>query len=148
MSIVNQIKQDQLTARKNRDDFTAKFLTVLMSDIINVGKNDGNRETTDDEAIQTLKSYLKVNDKNYDIFMKSNNEQLMFDCSKERSLIEQYLPKMATDEAVILALRSFKADLDKDGKPYNVGAAMGFLKKTFGSTLNGATASKLAKDFT
>ena len=72
----------------------------------------------------------------------------MFDCSKERSLIEQYLPKMATDEAVILALRSFKADLDKDGKPYNVGAAMGFLKKTFGSTLNGATASKLAKDFT
>ena len=52
------------------------------------------------------------------------------------------------DEAVILALRSFKADLDKDGKPYNVGAAMGFLKKTFGSTLNGATASKLAKDFT
>ncbi len=148
MSIVNQIKQDQLTARKNRDDFTAKFLTVLMSDIINVGKNDGNRETTDDEAIQTLKSYLKVNDKNYDIFMKSNNEQLMFDCSKERSLIEQYLPKMATDEAVILALRSFKADLDKDGKLYNVGAAMGFLKKTFGSTLNGATASKLAKDFT
>ena len=53
-------------------------LPNFMSDIINVGKNDGNRETTDDEAIQTLKSYLKVNDKNYEIFMKSKSVEILF----------------------------------------------------------------------
>ena len=146
MSIIDTVKQDQLTARKNRDEFTAKFLTVLMSDIINIGKNDGNRATTDDEAIQVLKSYIKVNDKNNEIFVKAADEVLLMDSSKERKLIEKYLPQMASDSDVTLALQAFKADLEKNGKSYNVGLAMGHLKKTFGSSLNGATASKLAKD--
>ena len=57
--IVNQLKQDRVQARKDRDPTLTSFLTTVYSEVVTVGKNDGNRETTDQETIAVLKKYIK-----------------------------------------------------------------------------------------
>ena len=49
--LINQIKSDALEARKARQTNTATLLTTLYSEASMVGKNDGNRESTDAEVL-------------------------------------------------------------------------------------------------
>ena len=54
MSILNTIKNDNVTARKSRDIITSSLLSTLYAEAVNVGKNDGNRETSDKETEDML----------------------------------------------------------------------------------------------
>ncbi len=59
MSLLATIKADQLKARKAKDADTASFLTTLYSEAAMVGKNDGDRETTDAEVLNVADKFRK-----------------------------------------------------------------------------------------
>jgi uncharacterized protein YqeY len=59
MSLLHKIKDDSLQARKAKDSAKAATLTTLYSEAAMVGKNDGNRDTTDDEVVAAVKKFLK-----------------------------------------------------------------------------------------
>ena len=52
--LINQIKSDALIARKARKIDTATLLTTLYSEASMIGKNLGNRESTDQEVLQVI----------------------------------------------------------------------------------------------
>lgn len=93
-SILNTIKADQLTARKDRIAEKAKFLSLLISDISMIGKNAGGREPTEMEAAAMVKKYMKnvretigllEKDSTKDVALKQLNEELNW--------LNMYLPK-------------------------------------------------------
>ena len=59
MTLIERIKEDNLAARKNRDQVRATLLTTLFSEAVSVGKNAGNRETTDAETLAVIKKFIK-----------------------------------------------------------------------------------------
>lgn len=106
MSIVNKLKTDSLTARKNRETVKAGFLVTLLSEVQNVGKSNGNRETTDVEAIAVIKKFC-------------NNSKMVLEAAKNKvaagdmtgeadgiradmeiKIAESYLPKQLTAEDI------------------------------------------------
>ena len=57
--LLETINQDRNEARKMKYTATATLLTTLYSEAQMVGKNDGNRETTDAEVVAVIKKFVK-----------------------------------------------------------------------------------------
>jgi len=58
MTLIETLKADQLAARIAKNTILAETLTTLYSDAAMIGKNDGNRQTTDAEVIKLIKRYI------------------------------------------------------------------------------------------
>ena len=59
MSLIQDIKSASLVARKARETKKAESLITLYSEASMIGKNDGNRESTDAETIAVIKKFIK-----------------------------------------------------------------------------------------
>lgn len=125
--MIKQIKKDMLEARKNRSSFSP-FYALLLSEIEKIGKNNGNRETTSDEAIIVIKK------------LKSTLETLPKDDKvlAELEILSKYLPEMVSEEEVLNFLESQMPD--------NIGNIMKKVKQTYGATADMRLVSKLYKE--
>lgn len=135
--MIDQIKADMLTARKAKKSKLVSSMALLISEIERIGKNDGNRATTKDEAIavikkmvlrgQELHNYLDVGP------MRDATEA-------ELEMLNGYLPTMVTEDDV----KAFISDKIDDGATH-IGQLMGALKKEYGQTVDMKAAGGIAK---
>ncbi len=139
--LLEKIKADQLTARKNKEALKATLLTTLFSEVQMKGKNAGH-ETTDDEATQVIQKFLKGVNETISYLEKGggDNTEALATANAEKEILEAYLPKMATEDEIKAEVAALKA-----AGAANIGAIMKGLKDKFGSTLDGKLASQLAK---
>jgi uncharacterized protein YqeY len=139
--LLEKIKADQLTARKNKEALKATLLTTLFSEVQMKGKNAGH-ETTDDEATQVIQKFLKGVNETISYLEKGggDNVEALATANAEKEILEAYLPKMATEDEIKAEVAALKA-----AGAANIGAIMKGLKDKFGSTLDGKLASQLAK---
>jgi len=144
--MLNKIKADNLTARKARDKFTSGILTTLIGEISIIGKNDGNRETTEPEAIKVITKFAKgvketiemITDGNDFNHLNAVTMEKVNTLDKELKLYETYLPQLMSEDK----LRKIITDLNLN----NIGAIMGALNKSYKGKFDGSMASKLAKE--
>jgi uncharacterized protein YqeY len=139
MSIIASIKEQQIAARKARDAKTAAFLSTLASEIEIIGKNDGNRQTTDDEATKVIQKFKKNATEMVAQLTKLGKDTA--DSMVELEILDSFLPKQATDEEVINEIRAFAATgVDPVTK---IGIVIKHLKSTFGPTFDAARVKAL-----
>ena len=72
--ILEKIKNASLAARKAKEALAATLLTTLYSEAVNVGKNNGNRDTTDAEAVAVVKKFLKGVDETISYLEKTGGD--------------------------------------------------------------------------
>lgn len=128
MTLIEQIKADYLTARKTKDSVKVSLLATLLGEAQMIGKNAGNRETTDSEVIAVVKK-----------FIKNVNELLAVapghvQATAEISVLENYLPKQMSADEIRAALNDV---------PRQKGTMMQHLKKNFNGQYDGKQASDL-----
>lgn len=146
MSLLQQIKDQQLAARLKKDALASALLTTLYSEAQMVGKNKG-QETTDDEVIAVVRKFLKGVNETLEALRGSINRQDDARCTtalREKEILESYLPQSPDRASMVAALQEVLAS---DSKAPNIGLLMGVLTKKFGAALNKAEASALAKDW-
>lgn len=143
--IVNQLKQDRVQARKDRDPTLTSFLTTVYSEVVTVGKNDGNRETTDQETIAVLKKYIKRAEEMITLLAPVPQPNVGTDMANfEIEVIERYLPKQLSEDdlnvviAQIIEAREFTSMKD-------MGKTMQALKAMYEGTYDGSLASTIVK---
>jgi hypothetical protein len=125
MNLLARIAQDQLKARKDRDVVKATLLTTLLGEAISVGKNKGNRESTDDEVVKVIGNFIKNATENADRWNNpepyAQNKRLEF--LKEVELLTPLLPPKkiqmteSTIRGVIKSLVSDRGDEYKKPGP-------------------------------
>jgi uncharacterized protein YqeY len=122
MSIISQIKKDRMTARRDAGKLSG-FLSFVVAELEKIGKNKGNRETTDEEAVAGIKSLIK----------KSNGMMLFDKASAEFEVhaLEKYLPTMATDIEILQVIRE-----DVLTGETNKGKLLGKIRKTLGQNVD------------
>jgi len=142
MSLLETIKKDQFEARKNKEALKATLLTTLFSEAAMKGKN-ANRETTDEETVQVIQKFLKGVNETIGYLEKGggDNVEALATVQAEKTILEAYLPKMASADEIRAEVASLKAS-----GAANIGAIMKGLKDKFGSALDGKLASQLAKE--
>lgn len=143
--LIDKISQDQVQARKNRDKTLAAILTTLYSEAAMIGKNDGNRKTTDDEVIKIIRKFIKNNE---EVLTKISdnpaNEYARAGLYEENRILENYLPKQLSEKELNMTIGDIVSELD-DPSPRSMGIVMKTLKEKFTGQYDGALASKLTK---
>lgn len=150
MLIIDALRDDQLQARKTRqthaDDVRASLLTTLLSEVVAVGKNQGNRVTTDEEALKVLTKFLtgaRETAKQLQATGRSAADSLQ-ECAILETYLARYAPKQLSDEALEAAVRAVVQDLGAASLK-NMGRVMARLKELHAGAYDGAKASAVCK---
>ena len=139
MTLIQTIKNDQLTARKAKDKLQATLLTTLLGDASMPGKNDGNRESTDAEVIKVIKKFIN----GIDEMIKHGGDTVTLDA--EKLILETYMPAQMSDEEIKIAVSGFMVDLNAITMK-DMGKVMGAMNKAHAGTFDGGVASKYVRD--
>jgi len=143
MSLLQQIKKDQIHARKE-EPWNAPLLTTLLSEAAMVGKNDGNRESTDEEVIAIVKKFIKGSEELMNAV--KDPECIPYQTAREEiKILSQYLPVQMTEEEIREAVQLCIATLD-ELSPQLMGKIMGWLKEKYEGRYDGKLASKIVKE--
>ena len=156
MALLDQLKADQLAARKQNDRLKADLLTTLIGEATQITTEEFKRgvtEVTDDKVVATVAKFSK-NSKLTLENLASERARLAEaggDASKvderikaaetELAILSSYGPKQMTEAELRAAIDPFKAN----NPDANVGAIMAHLKTNFGGQYDGKAASALAK---
>lgn len=136
MTLFEKIKTDQLHARKNRDTVGAALLTTLISETEMVGKNAGNRATSDDETIAVVKKFIKNIDETIVALQKQNQS---FNIPlEEKTILQKYLPKQLNEIEIEEIAENFATmgEFMKHMKIYHNGQYDGKLASTVFNRVN------------
>jgi len=134
--LMQQLKADQLQARKNRNTLEATLLTTLIGEAANIGKNDGNRETTDQEVVQVVKKFIKGMDETLAVLYDRKDFDTAEGVEMEKKILTNYLPKQMTGQQIMDALK-------ESGLSLNKGICMKYLKDNFAGQYDGKLASQI-----
>jgi len=151
MTLIEKIKSDFLESRKVKDTFTSKILGTLVSEGVNVGKTEGNRETTDEEMVQLVKKFKKGVletlsllgvKSDFSNMSHSSDPEKAIELSFEINVYDKYLPKQLTDTE----LEELVSEFISKNESTNIGMIMGYFKKNFDGQYMGKVLSKIAQE--
>lgn len=142
MTLLATLKKDALAARKAAATVRATLLTTLIAEAEMVGKNAGNRESTQEEVLQTVRKFLKNNQEALAVIQDEGRRAAL---AEESTILAGYLPPMADEAAVRAFIAETVAALPERG-PKQMGAVMAALKGKFGSALDARQANAWVRD--
>lgn len=140
--LIEQLRKDALDARKKGNAVAASLLVTLVSEAAMVGKNAGNRESTDDEVQAVIRKFLKNNQEATGVIRDTARLATL---QEESRILESYLPTMASEAEVRAAIADAVAGLESKS-PKSMGQVMAALKKRFGANLDNAKASAWVRE--
>jgi uncharacterized protein YqeY len=156
MALLDELKVDQLAARKQNDRLKADVLTTLIGEATQITTEEFKRgvtEVTDEKVVATVAKFVK-NTKLTLENLATERARLIEaggDASKvderakaaetELAILSSYGPKQMTESELREVINDFRAR----NPDANVGAIMAYLKASFGGRYDGKAASTLAK---
>lgn len=137
--LITEIKNDLLTARKNKDQVTLTILTTLVSEAVNVGKTKRNGDSTDEEVVLILKKFKEG------VLELQKYRTLTEIEEKELEIYNKYLPNSLTDEELSDIIST---EVKKIGEisPKMIGSILKFLKDNYFGRFDGKKASEMIKN--
>jgi uncharacterized protein YqeY len=144
--LIEQIKKDFMEARKEavktKDNTKSAFLSILVSEIEKIGKDNGNRQTTDEEAMKVVRKFIKNAEETISVGEKSGKD--VSTSKQEVAILNSYLPKQMTEDQLKLAIIEIVNSLS-DKNPKMMGKVMGELKAKYDGQYDNKLASQLVK---
>ena len=131
MPIVQQLKTESLRLRKERNPIAAS-ITFVLSEIDRVGKNNGNRATTEDEAVKVVQKVIATLRDNLKYDITDSDAEAM---RMQIQILESVLPAMASDEEIMNVLRSIMTGKTAETMPKK-GEIMKVVRDAFGATVD------------
>ena len=140
MNIIENLKSKSMQLRKERSP-VASSIVFAISEIEKVGKNSGNRVTTNDEAIRVVQKIITTIDEN----LKHADTGRLIHLNYEKQILESVLPQMASDQDITDFLRDLFTGKRGDEIPKK-GDVMKALRDHFGALVDMKRASQIAKE--
>jgi uncharacterized protein YqeY len=109
MSLKEQITSDLTTAMKARDAERVSTLRMMRAAILNAEKSGGG-EVSDEQVTKSLQSLVKQRRDAMEQYEKANRPDLAEKEKSEAAIIEEYLPKAASQEEVNAAVAEAVAE--------------------------------------
>jgi len=141
-SLIKKLENRKMKARLSKNQDELSFISFILGEIQTIGKNDGNRDTTHEEALSYIKGYIKKRQGYKELMIKNDKTIEANTASKEidylQELIEAYIPKELNEKEHEALIKNL---IDKGAS--NIGEIMKALKGLDG--VNMQMASKIAK---
>lgn len=137
--LLETIKSDLNDARKKKESLKVKTLSTFYGEASLIGKNDGNRNTTDAEVIAHIKKTIKNANDLLDGLRKTGRETN--DVEHEIKILTFYLPKQMTEDEIRSYLMVFRSSHPES----KIGDLLKALKAEHAGLYDGKLASDIAK---
>lgn len=139
MSVIEQLRAKSMEIRKDPDrKWLAPSIMFAISEIEKIGKNAGNRATTDDEAIKVVQKILITLEDNIAV---ATNADAIVKFAAEHDVLRAVLPQMASEADI----RGFLQESYVDVKP-SKGDVMKTLRFKFGAKIDMKRAGDIVKE--
>lgn len=99
MTVVEKLKTESMRLRKERSPI-APSIQFALSEIEKIGKNNGNRSTTDDEAIKVVQKLIATVDENIKFATAEDHDGRLVALNHEKQILQSVLPIMASDDEI------------------------------------------------
>lgn len=132
MPLIDRIRTDSIIARKEKKP-EATLLVTLLAEAQMVGKNNGNRPSTDEEVAKLVTKFVKSTNETKDALDKAGRDSSK--AAFELSVLAGYLPRMMTEDEMRAAVDLGKIAVGY-ASPADKGRLMGHLKATHGAAIN------------
>lgn len=146
MTLLETIRKAQLQARKEKRAADASTLTTLIGESEMIGKNDGNRASTDAEVVNVIKKFVKNIDETLNVLAKDSSKADRVEAlTGEKALLVTFLPQQLSEDQLRTILGGFVSALTEKN-PKMMGKVLASLKEQYAGQYDGALASKVAKE--
>ncbi|WP_407307876.1 GatB/YqeY domain-containing protein [Acinetobacter sp.] len=149
MTIIDQIKEAHLKARKARNQETLTTLTTLIGAIEDIAKKDGQRAVTDKDCIKTLDKFMGSAKETAGYAKNFNNTDGFNNAMREHDLYAIFMPAakpQLSEEALLRTVRSIIASrLSGDGAKPKMGVVIADLKALHEGEYDGKAAAGVVK---
>ena len=127
---------------KSGDRVRSAFLSALIADAMSYAKNDGNRDTTDDDVLKAVAKFTKGARETLKLSQAHGGSGVEA-AQRELTWLANYAPAQLSEAELEQVIVDHVATLaDGERKMPNV---MTFLKKNYANRYDGKLASQLAK---
>lgn len=140
MTLLNVLQDEMKLAMKAHDQARLDALRLMVSSIKYAQVDIPN--ISDEQIVEVLKKEAKKRREAIVAYKDAQRLELAEKEQYELSLIEEYLPKMMSEDEV----RNLVKKALEDAKPDNFGMAMNVSMKAVGKGADGATVSKIVKE--
>ena len=141
MTLLDQIKADLNQARKAKNGAVSNLLSTLYAETIMIGKNNGDRVTTEEETVAKIKAFIKNINETLKTIPEGNEKRN--DYKNEKYILEKYLPVQLSEEELNKIIKEISSNYEKSIK--SMGKVMGDLKDKYSGKFDGKLASNLVK---
>lgn len=139
--LIETLRRDQLTARKNKEADTASLLTTLISEAAMVGKNADNRESTDDEVLATIRKFVKnATETRTALMVGAGSPDAIAKVDAEIAVLTGYLPQQLDQKQLTRLIEDF-VERTPGAQMKDV---MGFLSREHKGLYDGKAANGIA----
>lgn len=121
MSVKDQISSDLKEAMKARDQVRLDTLRSVLS-AFTYKRVEAGHDPTDDEQLALVQKLVKQRNDSIAEFAKAGRTELVEKETRERDILQQYLPAQKSPDEVRVVVREALAGIPADGR--NQGAAM------------------------
>ena len=144
MNLFDKIQSDMYSAMKARDAIKSKTLRVVISKLKDkiIAKRD---DLSESEELKVLQSLAKQRKESIEMFKDGGRDDLVEQESKELEIIEEYLPKMMTDEEVKNIVKSSIYEAGAQSLA-DIGKAMSIIMKKGGGMIDGKKAQLFLRE--
>lgn len=132
-SVIEKLEDETMKARRDGGKISS-FAKYILSEVRNIGKNKGNRDTTEDEAIQFIKKQIE---KNEEVLHMVNEDETINRLKAEINFLENILPEMVSENEILDFLRN------ETSEEMNKGQIMKKVKNHFGARVDMKKVSKM-----
>jgi len=145
-TLIQRLRDDVKEALRAKDGQKRTALSTLTSEAARHGLDDGKRESTDAEVLETIREFIKNGTKTL-ASLGTANPELRAKTEYELALFATYLPQQASEADVRAAIETIVAGMPADQRIMkNMGSVMGKLNAQFGDDFDKTLASKLVKE--
>ncbi len=139
--LLESIQAASLEARKSKLTERASLLVTLYAEAARVGKDAGNRASTDDEVLKVVRKFVKGVDESLAVLPEGEARDKAL---REKAVLEEFVPRLTTGEALAAVVADIVAQLPERSAK-QMGAVMTALKARLGGAYDGKEASALVK---
>lgn len=139
-----QIKEQMISAMKNKDKVRVQTLRGLMTSCVNelvATKRTPQDILEDSEVMTVIARLVKQRKDSISQYEDAGREDLSAEEKVELAILEEYLPAQMTEEEVRAFLESKKADLDLSDKT-KIGMVIGTVMKDLKGKVDGTIVKK------
>jgi len=144
MTFTEQINADIKAAMIAKEKEKLAALRDIKSKLL-LESTSGSGEVTEETAMKIVMKLHKQRIETYDLYIKEGREDLAADEIFQAKVIEQYLPKMMSEEEIKTEVAAAIAQTGASG-PQEMGKVMGVLTSKLAGKADGKLISTLVKE--